>query len=48
LSFMFAGFTAFIAAWYVLGRVGAILLPIIAVIDRIVDTYRDGSDAKRR
>ena len=25
LSFIFAGFTAFIAAWYVLGKVGAIL-----------------------
>jgi hypothetical protein len=38
LGFTFATFTAFIGAWYVLGKVGAILLPII---DRIVEAYGD-------
>ena len=48
LSFIFLAFTAFIGAWYVLGRVGAILLPIIALAERIVASYRGGSDARRR
>jgi hypothetical protein len=30
---MFGAFTVFIAAWVALGRVGAILLPVIALIE---------------
>ncbi|PYT56997.1 MAG: hypothetical protein DMG35_21080 [Acidobacteria bacterium] len=41
LSFMFGAFTAFIGAWYVLGKVGTILLPIIALVERIIDAYKD-------
>lgn len=48
LSFIFLAFTVFIGAWYALGRVGAILLPIIALVERIVDSYRDTSDTRRR
>ena len=48
LSFIFAAFTAFIGAWYVLGKVGVILLPIIAVVERILDAYRNRSEARRR
>lgn len=48
LSFIFAAFTAFIGAWYVLGKVGAILLPIVVLIERIIDAYRDRSEARRR
>jgi hypothetical protein len=40
LSFVFAVFTAFIAAWYALGRIGAFLLPIIALVKRIRATYK--------
>src|ERR1700735_630054 len=48
LSFIFATFTVFIAAWAALGRVGSILLPIIAVAERIVGAYRSRSEARRR
>jgi hypothetical protein len=48
LSFIFLVFTAFIGAWYVLGKVGAILLPIIALVEGIADSYRGRSDARRR
>jgi hypothetical protein len=48
LSFIFAAFTAFIGAWYVLGKLGGILLPIIVLLERIVDAYRDRSDAGKR
>ena len=48
LSYVFGAFTAFIAAWYVLGKVGAILLPIIALVERILDAYRDDREARRR
>jgi hypothetical protein len=47
LSFIFAAFTAFIGAWYVLGKWGAILLPLIALVERIVDAYRSRGDARR-
>lgn len=48
LSFILGAFTAFIGAWYVLGKVGAILLPIIALVERIVDTYKsDETNPKR-
>jgi hypothetical protein len=40
LSFIFGSFTAFIAAWYVLGKVGAVFLPIIALIEWVVDGFR--------
>jgi len=33
LSVMFGAFTVFIAAWVALGRMGAILLPVIALIE---------------
>ena len=46
LSFMFAAFTIFIAAWCALGRVGTILLPIIVLVERLIDSYRDRSEAK--
>jgi hypothetical protein len=48
LSFMFGAFTAFIGAWCVLGRVGYILLPIIALIERIIDACRDRSTTGKR
>ena len=48
LSSIFAAFTAFIAAWYVLGKVAAILSPIIALVERIIDAYRDRREARRR
>ena len=48
LSFIFGTFSAFIGAWYVLGRVAAIFLPIIALVERIVDAYSDRSEAGRR
>ena len=48
LSFIFAAFTAFIGAWYVLGKLRSILLPIIVLLERIVDAYRDRSDTKKR
>jgi|SRR5579863_548232 len=43
LSAMFGVFTAFIGAWLALGRVRAILLPIVAIVERIRDAYRNGS-----
>jgi hypothetical protein len=45
---LFLGYTAFIGAWYALGKVGAILLPFIALVERIVDAYRGRSDERRR
>ena len=48
LSLIFAAFTAFIGAWYVLGKVGAILLPIIALVEWVVGAYKDSSEARRR
>jgi quinol-cytochrome oxidoreductase complex cytochrome b subunit len=48
LSFIFGAFTAFIGAWYILGKVGFILLPIIALVERIVDAFSDRSEARRR
>jgi hypothetical protein len=48
LGFLFATFTAFIGAWYVLGKVGVILLPIIALVLLIIDAYNDRSEAKKR
>ena len=48
LSFIFGAFTAFIAAWYALGKLGGILLPLIALVERIVDAYKSRSDARRR
>jgi hypothetical protein len=47
LSLIFGAFTALIAAWYALGKVGIILLPIIALVERIVDAFRDTSKARR-
>ena len=47
-SFIFLAFTAFIGAWYVLGKVGAILVPVIALVEWIVDAYKSRSDARRR
>ena len=48
LGFLFAAFTAFIGAWFVMGKVGRILSPIIALVLRIRDAYSDRSEAKRR
>src|SRR5580704_920916 len=48
LSFIFLAFTAFIGAWYVLGRLGAILLPLTVLVERIVDAYKGRSDAGKR
>lgn len=47
LSFLFAAFTAFIAAWCALGRARDIALPVIALFERIIDSYRDGSGKER-
>src|SRR5215469_9132981 len=48
LGFLFAAFTAFIGAWYVLGKVGVILLPIITLVLRLMGAYSDRTEAKRR
>ena len=48
LGFLFAAFTAFIASWYVLGKVGFILLPIITLALRLIDAYSDRSKVRRR
>ena len=49
LSFIFGAFTAFIGAWYALGKVwAAILLLLIAPVERIVDAYRGRRDARKR
>jgi hypothetical protein len=48
LSVMFGAFTVFIAAWVALGRVGAILLAVIALIEWLADAYRYRSWARRR
>jgi hypothetical protein len=48
LGFLFAAFTAFIGAWYVLGKVGVIVVPIIALVLWIIDTYSEKREAKRR
>src|SRR5579864_9042885 len=48
LSFIFGAFTAFIGAWYVLGKVRIILSPTIAVAEWIVGAYKDRSEARRR
>ena len=37
LTFAFGAFTAFIGAWFALGRVGAVLLPVVALILRMFD-----------
>jgi hypothetical protein len=46
-SVAFGGFTAFIAAWYALGRIGGILLPIITLVERIIDVYSNRSGRTR-
>jgi Zn-dependent protease with chaperone function len=48
LGFIFGAFTVFIAAWYVLGKLGAILLPIIALVEWIMGAYRDRREARKR
>jgi hypothetical protein len=48
LGFLFAAFTAFIGAWYVLGKIGVMLLPIIVLVLRIIDAYSGRSEARRR
>lgn len=36
LGFIFLGFSALIVVWYVLGKVGSILLPFFSLVERIV------------
>ena len=36
LGLIFLVFTVFIAAWYALGKVAAIVLPIIALVQRLI------------
>jgi hypothetical protein len=48
LGLIFGAFTAFIAAWFALGRVGSILLPIIALVEWIMDAFRDTSKARKQ
>lgn len=48
LGFVFGAFTLFIAAWFALGRVGIILLPLVVLIGRIIDAFRDGGEARKR
>ena len=43
LSVAFGAFSAFIAAWVVLGRIGFILVPVIAIVERIREAYKSGS-----
>jgi hypothetical protein len=48
LSFIFLGFTAFIGAWCALGRIRAIVLPITALVEWIVDAFRGRSEPRSR
>lgn len=48
LGFMFGAFTIFVAGWLVLGRVGAILLPIIAIAMAIKRALRVRMSSKDR
>src|SRR5438270_1804872 len=48
LSVLFGAFTAFLAVWYVLGKVGFFLLPIIALIESISSAFKRRNQARRR
>jgi len=48
LSVLFAAFTTFIVGWYALGRVRSILSPIITLLMRFIDSFKDESEAGRR
>jgi hypothetical protein len=48
LRSIFLAFTAFVGVLYVLGKVGAILLPIIALVVWIMDAYKGRGEARRR
>ena len=47
LGLMFGAFTVFIGAWYVLGRVGTILTPILVLVERIIDAFSDRSKHRK-
>lgn len=47
LNLIFGAFTFFIVAWYVLGRVRGILLPLIVLLEWMADAYKNRSGAKR-
>src|SRR5215469_223152 len=44
LSILFAAYTFVIIAWFVLARVGGILLPIVALFERIVLLFTDRTE----
>jgi quinol-cytochrome oxidoreductase complex cytochrome b subunit len=46
LSFVFLAFTAFIAAWYVLGKVGALLSPLILAAIALVEWIKERSQRR--
>jgi hypothetical protein len=46
LSIVFFAFTAFIAAWYVLGKVGALLSPVILAAIALVEWIRERSQRR--
>jgi len=46
LSIVFLAFTAFIAAWYVLGRVGALLSPVIFAAIAFVEWIKERSQRR--
>jgi len=48
LSILFAAYTFVIIAWFVLARVGGILLPIVALFERIVLLFTDRTETGKR
>ena len=46
LSIVFLAFTAFIAAWYVLGKVGALLSPLILAAIALVEWIKERSQRR--
>jgi len=49
---IFLAFTALLAAWYALGKVGIILIPLVLLFkllfEGIVDAYKNKSGTKRK
>lgn len=46
ISIIFLAFTAFIAAWYVLGKVGALLSPLILAVIAFVEWIKERSQRR--
>jgi hypothetical protein len=48
LSLIFGAFTALIAVWYALGKVGIILFPLILLFETMVDAYKNKSGTRKK